>query len=78
LPAPVAQNCGMACRSRIASLPSELRSRMPALHSEDGQALVEYALILLLIATVAVGVLTTLGLNVSTIIEQMANGLPGS
>jgi Flp pilus assembly pilin Flp len=51
---------------------------MPALHSEDGQALVEYALILLLIATVAVGVLTTLGLNVSTIIEQMANGLPGS
>jgi pilus assembly protein Flp/PilA len=68
----------MAYRSRLLSLQSALQSRMPALEREDGQALVEYALILLLIATVAVGVLTTLGLNVSTILEQMANGLPGS
>jgi pilus assembly protein Flp/PilA len=39
---------------------------------EEGQALVEYALILALIAVVAIGVLTTLGTNISTILNSIA------
>jgi Flp pilus assembly pilin Flp len=39
---------------------------------ESGQALVEYALILMLIAIVAVGVLTALGHGVSTMISKAA------
>lgn len=39
--------------------------------SDDGQALVEYALILLLIAIVAVGVLGTLGSGVSSLIDAV-------
>jgi Flp pilus assembly pilin Flp len=68
----------MAHPQQLYSLLSVVRSRTPALRSEDGQALVEYALILLLIATVAVGVLTVLGQNVSTILQQVADGLPGA
>lgn len=43
----------------------ELRDR------EDGQALVEYALLLALIAVVSIGILTTLGTNVSTIFSKV-------
>jgi Flp pilus assembly pilin Flp len=64
-------------QQRFLSLLSVIRLRTPALRSDEGQALVEYALILMLIATVAVGVLTVLGQNVSTILQQMADGLPG-
>jgi Flp pilus assembly pilin Flp len=39
---------------------------------ESGQALVEYALILMLIAIVAVGVLSALGHGVSTMISRVA------
>jgi pilus assembly protein Flp/PilA len=49
----------------LAGLPDRLRR-------EEGQALVEYALILALIAVVAIGVLTTLGKNVSTILSKIA------
>jgi pilus assembly protein Flp/PilA len=41
---------------------------------EEGQALVEYALILALVSVVAVGALTLLGGNIST----MLNGIAGS
>ena len=64
-------------QQRFLSLLSVIRLRAPALRADEGQALVEYALILMLIATVAVGVLTVLGQNVSTILQQMADGLPG-
>jgi pilus assembly protein Flp/PilA len=40
---------------------------------EEGQALVEYALILSLIAVVSIGVLQLLGTNVSKILSQIAN-----
>jgi pilus assembly protein Flp/PilA len=40
---------------------------------EEGQALVEYALILSLIAVVAIGMLTLLGKNISTILSTIAN-----
>jgi pilus assembly protein Flp/PilA len=43
-----------------------------AIPQEDGQALVEYSLILLLIALVAVGALTSIGAAVSGIITNVA------
>ena len=48
---------------------------LPALTNEDGQALVEYALVLMLIALVTVGALTLLGTNVSNLLNAMAAGL---
>jgi Flp pilus assembly pilin Flp len=42
---------------------------------EEGQALVEYALILSLIAVVSITVLTLLGHNVSTILKQIATSI---
>jgi pilus assembly protein Flp/PilA len=48
---------------------SRLRNR------EEGQALVEYALILSLIAVVCIAALTTLGLNVQGILNQIAAAL---
>ena len=44
---------------------------------EEGQALVEYALILGLVAVVAIGALTTLGTNV-TVLSQIAAAIPGA
>jgi pilus assembly protein Flp/PilA len=38
---------------------------------EEGQALVEYALLLALIAVVSIGILTTLGTSVSTIFSKV-------
>jgi pilus assembly protein Flp/PilA len=42
---------------------------------EDGQAMVEYALILALVSVVAIGILTTIGSNVVTIFTSVANAL---
>jgi pilus assembly protein Flp/PilA len=42
---------------------------------EEGQGLVEYALILVLIAIVVIGILTVLGNRVSTIFSQVNSGL---
>jgi len=42
---------------------------------EEGQGLVEYALILVLIAIVVIGVLTLLGNRVSTIFSTINSGL---
>jgi pilus assembly protein Flp/PilA len=42
---------------------------------EEGQALVEYALLLSLIAIVSIGILTTLGGNVSKIFSKISNAL---
>jgi Flp pilus assembly pilin Flp len=41
---------------------------------DDGQALVEYALILSLVALVAVGALTAVGASVSNVLSQVAAG----
>ena len=43
---------------------------------EDGQALVEYALILALVAIVAIGALSVLGTNISTQLKNIADQLP--
>jgi pilus assembly protein Flp/PilA len=42
---------------------------------EEGQGLVEYALILVLIAIVVIGVLTILGNKVSTVFSAINSGL---
>jgi Flp pilus assembly pilin Flp len=54
-----------------------LESIMNRLYSrEDGQALVEYALILTLVAIVAIGGLTALGVNINTELQTIADTLP--
>lgn len=46
---------------------------------EDGQALVEYALITSLVSVAAIGILAIVGTDVSTILVPVANALiPGS
>lgn len=55
-----------------------LRAR---LERQEGQALVEYALILALIAVVSIIVLTALGKNVSSIfgsVNSQLSGVPGT
>ena len=42
---------------------------------EEGQGLVEYALILVLIAIVVIGILTVLGNKVSTVFSNINSGL---
>jgi pilus assembly protein Flp/PilA len=58
----------------MSTIPQQSRTRA-RFTAEDGQALVEYALILMLVALVAVGVLTTIGVNVVTALTSVANGL---
>jgi Flp pilus assembly pilin Flp len=43
--------------------------------AEEGQALIEYALILALVALATIGVLQVLGTNVAGILDQVGNGL---
>ncbi len=46
---------------------------------EEGQALVEYALILSLVSIAAIGILAIVGTDVATILTTVANALiPGS
>lgn len=45
---------------------------------EEGQGLVEYALILVLIAIVVIVVLSLLGTQISTIFSNITSGLGGS
>jgi pilus assembly protein Flp/PilA len=54
---------------RLAHAGSALRN------GEEGQALVEYALLLSLIAVVSIGVLTALGTNVSNIFSSINSAL---
>jgi pilus assembly protein Flp/PilA len=54
----------------------ESKSPIFALASdEDGQALVEYSLIILLVALVTITALTSIGTSVSGIITTVANAL---
>jgi pilus assembly protein Flp/PilA len=45
---------------------------------EEGQALVEYALILALVSVISIGVLTTLGQNVAGRLGDVATALTGA
>jgi pilus assembly protein Flp/PilA len=56
----------------LRSLPIRAYLAVAALRDrEEGQALVEYALLLALIAVVSIGILTTLGTSVSSIFSQV-------
>jgi pilus assembly protein Flp/PilA len=46
------------------------------LSKEEGQGLVEYALILMLVAIVIIGVVTILGSRVSQMFSSVNSGLP--
>jgi pilus assembly protein Flp/PilA len=50
-------------------------ARIEELRSEEGQALVEYALILSLIAVVCIGVLTALGTGVQNQLQAIVDAL---
>ncbi len=43
--------------------------------NEQGQGMVEYGLILALIALVVIGVLSTLGTNIQTIFQDIVTGI---
>jgi pilus assembly protein Flp/PilA len=45
------------------------------LRREEGQGLVEYALILVLVSIVAIGALAAIGTNVSNVLQTIANHL---
>ena len=53
-------------------------ARLEELRSEEGQALVEYALILALIAVVSIGALTALGVNVAAQLTAIATAIGGA
>lgn len=47
------------------------------LRQEDGQGMVEYGLILSLVAVACIASMTTLGTNVKNVLTQAATGLAG-
>jgi pilus assembly protein Flp/PilA len=46
-----------------------------AMEREEGQGLVEYALILVLVSIVAIGALAAIGTNVTNVLQTVANTL---
>jgi pilus assembly protein Flp/PilA len=66
-------------QSDMGGTPTERRAQvldfLTRVRREDGQAMVEYALILALVSVVAIGVLTTIGSNIVTIFTSVANAL---
>jgi pilus assembly protein Flp/PilA len=46
-----------------------------AMEREEGQGLVEYALILVLVSIVAIGALAAIGTNVTNVLQSVANTL---
>jgi pilus assembly protein Flp/PilA len=53
-------------------------ARVKELKRDDGQAMVEYALILGLVSVVAIGTLTTIGQDVLTLFGNVATALNGA
>ena len=51
------------------------RIQLAKMRAEEGQALVEYALIISLIAVVAITMLTLTGTNINGILNTIANAL---
>jgi pilus assembly protein Flp/PilA len=45
------------------------------LHREDGQGLVEYALVLVLVAIVVIAILTLLGPQIGNVFSKITSGL---
>jgi len=53
----------------------ELLSRAQAIREADGQAMIEYALILALVSVAAVTILSSLGVSVSSIFDKINTDL---
>jgi pilus assembly protein Flp/PilA len=53
----------------------QLLSRAQAIREADGQAMIEYALILALVSVAAVTILSSLGVSVSSIFNQINTDL---
>ncbi len=51
------------------------RIQLAKLRAEEGQALVEYALIVSLIAVVAIGALTLTGTSINDLLKTISNSL---
>jgi pilus assembly protein Flp/PilA len=51
------------------------KGKMLFLHREDGQGLVEYALVLVLVAVVVIAILTLLGPQIGNVFSRVTNGL---
>ena len=51
------------------------RIQLAKMQAEEGQALVEYALILALISVVAIGVLEIIGVNVTDVLGHIGSDL---
>ncbi len=47
-------------------------------HNQEGQGLVEYALILVLVAIVVIAILAILGPQIGNIFSRITNGLAGT
>jgi pilus assembly protein Flp/PilA len=61
---------------RAKSIPIRIYLALTALRDgEEGQAMVEYALILALVSVAAVGILSLLGTSVSSIFNEINNDL---
>jgi pilus assembly protein Flp/PilA len=55
-----------------------LNSMIMMFRDEEGQGLVEYALIILLVAIAVIGLLTTLGTNVGSVFSNISSTLTGA
>jgi pilus assembly protein Flp/PilA len=55
-----------------------LNSMILMFRDEEGQGLVEYALIILLVAIAVIGLLTTLGTNVGNVFSNISSTLTGA
>lgn len=60
----------------VTSVVRRLQDFMRHLQTEDGQALVEYALLISLIALVAIGAVQTFGLGVSGLYSKINHVVP--
>ncbi|HEY6469618.1 MAG TPA: Flp family type IVb pilin [Candidatus Dormibacteraeota bacterium] len=62
--------------SRVTEVSERIRAALDQLNSrEEGQGMVEYALILVLISIVVIVILTTLGHNVNNVFSNISHGL---
>ena len=50
-------------------------AKMQTVHTEEGQGLAEYGLILALIAVVCIAAVRLLGVNINTILNQLAGSI---
>jgi Flp pilus assembly pilin Flp len=55
-----------------------MRTWFASLRDDDGQALVEYALILALVSVATIAMLTALGTDIGAILTQVSGALTGA